>query len=607
MRQGLPALLLALSPCLVATSAMAEGTPSSVMAIDDALFTKHSELSQAQKDRDSQKQLVEGQQSQLTQLDKQAEKLTAQLNKAKANLERDYQRMIDDPELDLTSTQNTYQQAWADVKQNQVARLEAEQTLQELNAELDQKQLAVDAIEEHIAKLDTDKLRARAERLKGELRESGTQKVSFTNVCSSSMTLAQCAKQTEDLALQKAVNQFQTLLIDDTSESKLVKQNLNKVSLNIHVLRHKNIESGFYDGKRFKSVMDVELDARPAEVTACTLLDLNSKYCFAPGEYNADQTPQKETAWVNLTVRSNQYNDKVLVDGVNYGSSPVEIMLPVGPHMITVKKEGYSSFHQELKISSDHTLRAVLRENENKLVAGYKFADTMPSGGKAPGLVTLIAGEYLIGENASHQVDLDHAFAIGVTPVTVQQFEHFVNVTNYQTDAELKHICTAVNNSEVTPVPDSYWRDPGFKQSANSPAVCISRSDANAYTRWLSKQTGFSYRLPTEDEWEIAARSGSQDNYWWGDKFIPGEANTGWGGTPWSNNSTSPVTAFAPNRMGIYDMVGNVWEWTNDSRGVTKGGAWSFSPAMAAAHQRLFMAPSAASNYVGFRVVRDLD
>ena len=58
--------------------------------------------------------------------------------------------------------------------------------------------------------------------------------------------------------------------------------------------------------------------------------------------------------------------------------------------------------------------------------------------------------------------------------------------------------------------------------------------------------------------------------------------------------------AFKPNKLGIYDTVGNVWQWTNDARGILKGGAWNFSPEMAAAHEQLSLSDSSAANYVGF-------
>ncbi|EPZ7318168.1 SUMF1/EgtB/PvdO family nonheme iron enzyme [Vibrio mimicus] len=605
MRQGIPALLIALSPCLMAAPVLAEEVASSVLAIDDALFGKHTELQNATDASKLQKAAVDNQQSELNRLTQQAKALDTALKNAKTNLERDYQKMIDEPDLDIQPSQNAYQAAWAEVKQNQVARLDAEQKLQEMQTALAQYQAQQQTIEQSIALLQQDKMRARVDRLREELQRVGEQKVSFTNVCNADMTLAQCSKQTNDLALQKAVNQFQLWLVDESSESNVIKPQLNNVSLNIHVLKHAVLDSGFYDGMRFRSIVNAQLEARPAENAPCKLLNIDSQYCFAPGQGQLDQQ-QEEIAWISLSLRSNQHGDRVTVDGVNYGSTPVEVMLPVGKHLVQIEKEGFRSFQQEVNVTSDQTLRVNLHEKTNPLRTGAKFADSLKGKVPTPEVITITPGQYFLGENASKQYNLDHAFALSATPVTVAQFEAFVNQSNYQTDAELKKLCISVDESEVAPVSDSYWRNPGFKQGKESPVVCISQNDAKAYARWLSKQTGFKYRLPTEEEWEIAARAGSKADYWWGKKFGAGKANTGWGGTTWSNKSTSPVKAFAPNALGFYDMVGNVWEWTGDSRGLAKGGAWSFSPEMAKAYSELFVSPTTAANYVGFRVLREL-
>ncbi|WP_070969064.1 SUMF1/EgtB/PvdO family nonheme iron enzyme [Vibrio sonorensis] len=607
MRQGIPALLLALGTCLGTLPVQAEQASASVVAIDDQLFTRHSELSEAHKARDEQREKVEQQEQQVADLEKNAKALDEALAKAKRNLERDYERVIDDPSVDISKSQQAYQDAWASVKQNQKTRLESKQSLDDLKLVLSNKQSELEQIQQSIHLLDESKLRARANRLKEELSNNKTLNVSFTNRCQANLTIAQCDAQTRELTLQKAVKQFKAALIEDTTEAVIAKQNANKVPLNIHVLRHSVKEAGFYDGVRYRNILGVVLEARPSESAACKLLGIKSKYCFAPGYEEAQRLQEIEVAWVNLTVRSNQYGDRVTINDVNYGSTPVDIMLPMGQHEITIEKEGYKSFNRTLSLRSDQTLRANLVERANVLRAGDKFADTMKAGPKGPELITLVAGEYLTGEHGSKQIHLDHAFGIGATPITVSQFEVFVGSTNYQTDAELKNTCNTIRDGDITPIAKSYWRDPGFKQTPDSPVVCVSRNDAIAYAKWLSKQTGYNYRLPDVDEWEIAARSGSQAAYWWGNKFLTGKANTGWSGTPWSNQSTSPVTAFEANRYGIYDTVGNVWQWTEDSRGVAKGGAWNFAPSMASAHQKLFLAPSATANYVGFRVVREIN
>ncbi len=106
------------------------------------------------------------------------------------------------------------------------------------------------------------------------------------------------------------------------------------------------------------------------------------------------------------------------------------------------------------------------------------------------------------------------------------------------------------------------------------PALRMSRVDAIAYTKWLTEKTGKYYRLPTEAEWEYAARGGKETNFWWGDSTDPNRANFGVGVTGWlpapfvkdgdKYPNTSPVGAFPPNPFGLYDMHGNVWEYVED-------------------------------------------
>lgn len=513
--------------------------------------------------------------------------------------------MIDEPDFDISLAQNAFQGAWKTVKENKLAMSDSEQKQQGLVMELEAIQAEKAAAEASIANLNQDKLRARAERLRNEITQTQEQTVSFTNRCSSDMTLAQCSDQTVTLALQKAVKQFQHSLVDNATESKTVKEHLASASLNIHVLQHKVKSSGFSEDNRYRAVIAANLETRPNKNTPCRLLGIQSSNCFTQSDQQANDQ-QKEVAWVNLVVRSNQYNDKVSINGVNYGSTPVEIMLPTGQHMVTIEKEGYLSFHQELKIARDHNLRAVLQAKQNSLNVGTKFADPMGNDIQSPEMIVVGSGRYLLGENNAKQVTIKQPFALAATPTRVQDFKAFVESTGYQTDAELMNTCDTFVNAEITTVSDTDWQSPGFKQANNAPVVCVSQNDAKAYTRWLSDNTGFTYRLPTPQEWEAAARAGQDTNFWWGNEFRSGKANTGWAGTPWSNVSTSPVKSFLPTPTGFYDMVGNVWEWTTTQKGLAKGGAWSFSPEEAKVYNELNVAPSTAANYLGFRVLREL-
>ncbi|ELP5729903.1 SUMF1/EgtB/PvdO family nonheme iron enzyme [Vibrio vulnificus] len=603
MRLVFSALTLAMLPVVAGAPAIAEEA-NPVVVVDDALFSQNALLSDVEKKRLAKENQLNNQVEHLERLKQQEVELVGRLEKAKQQLAKDYQRLTETPDFDLVPAQSAYQSSWSKVKQNQSEQLEARQTQETLGAELTAIIAEETAVRSKIEQLKEDRQRARIATIRNEISRKGDLTVSFTNSCKTDMTLEQCSKQTTTLALQKAVRQFQSELIDSTTESKLAKQNQSQAALNIHVLKHQSSKAAFSGENQFTQVLNVSLNARPAENAPCKLLNVDSKYCFAPSLVMSSEKVQ-ETAWHTLTVRSSQYGDSVSIDGVRYGSTPVEIMLPAGNHKITIEKEGYSRFHTELMVTGDQTLRANLVATRNQAKTGETFADNLGSL-PTPEMAVITEGTYMVGERAGKQVRLNRGFSISTTPITVAQFRAFVDQTNYQTDAELQNICTRIEQAAITPVANKYWRDPGFSQQENSPVVCVSQNDAQAYVNWLSDKTGYHYRLPSENEWEIGARAGGEGNYWWGESFGSGQANTGWGGTPWSNNSTSPVKSFDANAFGLYDVVGNVWEWTADAKGLLKGGAWSFSPEKAKAESVLFIAPDSAANFAGFRVVRKL-
>lgn len=146
------------------------------------------------------------------------------------------------------------------------------------------------------------------------------------------------------------------------------------------------------------------------------------------------------------------------------------------------------------------------------------------------------------------------------------------------------------------------------------PAINLTQDDAASYADWLSKKTGRRYRLPTEAEWELAARAGTKTRYWWGEDMEPGRANcTGCGGT-WDGRQTAPVGSCGPNPWGLYDTAGNVWEWTSSapfagsdplSLRVIRGGAWSRDGSAAAVGHRVFNSRGFRSPNLGFRLVRE--
>lgn len=197
-----------------------------------------------------------------------------------------------------------------------------------------------------------------------------------------------------------------------------------------------------------------------------------------------------------------------------------------------------------------------------------------------------------------HRVTVD-TFWIDRTPITNRQFRKFVNETGYTTFAEtapdpkdypgalpeMLKAASLVFTPPDHPVdlrnwsqwwnfkPGANWKRPYGPRSSISgmddhPVVHIAYQDAEAYAKWAGKE------LPTEAEWEFAARGGLDGaEFAWGDEFTPNSkhnANTWQGSFPFENLEadgyarTSPVTAFLPNGYGVYDMIGNTWEWTSD-------------------------------------------
>jgi formylglycine-generating enzyme len=242
----------------------------------------------------------------------------------------------------------------------------------------------------------------------------------------------------------------------------------------------------------------------------------------------------------------------------------------------------------------------LLRETASPPLA--PAADVAPP---KPDMILIPGGTFRMGsdkhypEEASvHRVTVD-GFWIDRTPVTNAQFRAFVEATGYVTFAEiapdpkdypgaLPHMLKAgslVFSPPKRPVDlrnwsswwtfkfGANWRRPNGAGSSirghdDHPVVHVAYKDAEAYAQWAGKA------LPTEAEWEFAARGGRDGaEFAWGDTFMPGGramANTWQGEFPRQNlathgyERTSPVDAFPPNDYGLYDMIGNVWEWTTD-------------------------------------------
>jgi formylglycine-generating enzyme required for sulfatase activity/DNA-binding SARP family transcriptional activator len=272
-----------------------------------------------------------------------------------------------------------------------------------------------------------------------------------------------------------------------------------------------------------------------------------------------------------------------------------------------------------------------------------KHCDTCPE------MVALPPGEFVMGspptevgryevEGPQRRIVFAKGFAIGRYHVTIGEFEAFAKETGYQAPEQCK-LFDAEQNRFVD-APGSF-RSPGFKVLNSKPAVCVTWSEAKQYTQWLAQKTGQPYRLPSEAEFEYAARAGTTTLYSWGDdaslacefaRFADLASPIVYASTCYSkiiDSGPAPVGSLKPNRWGLYDIPGNAWSvvedcWTthfryhpadgspltvqeNCVKGVFRGGAWHSRASYMRPAGRVGLGPNWRANTHGFRVALTLD
>jgi len=261
-----------------------------------------------------------------------------------------------------------------------------------------------------------------------------------------------------------------------------------------------------------------------------------------------------------------------------------------------------------------------------------------------PEMVVLPAGRFTMGSPSAEQGRFDSEGP--QRAVTVRKFSlSKLNVTGAQFSVFLAE--TAYQPTACNPILDMKWKSPGgglvyppgSADLPEQPAVCINWHDIQAYLDWLNRrvvlfspQLRTGYRLPSEAEWEYAARATTTTSRWWGNEVGAGRANCQGCGSPWDNTFIAPGGSFGPNPFGLYDMLGNVWQWTADcwnesyagaptdggawllgdcAKRVLRGGSWSNLPVFVRSATRSKADVSGAdydySSYAGFRVARSVE
>lgn len=257
-----------------------------------------------------------------------------------------------------------------------------------------------------------------------------------------------------------------------------------------------------------------------------------------------------------------------------------------------------------------------------------------------PVMVGIPAGAFMMGSPASehgrfdtegplHRVSVK-AFAIGKYDVTSEEFLAFLRQTAYQPVP-----CNSLLGMAWRSPGDGHAYPPDEVEPRRWPAVCLDWKDAQAYIAWLNAKVGRGkngpYRLPSEAEWEYAARGGTTTARWWGDAIGMDNADCNGCGSKWDDSELAGVDNFNPNPFGLYGVLGTAWQWTQDcwhpnyvgapkdaspwmtgdcTKHVLRGGSWDNLPIFVRSAARSGGADDGGeydySSLAGFRVARDL-
>ena len=353
----------------------------------------------------------------------------------------------------------------------------------------------------------------------------------------------------------------------------------------------------------------------------------------------------------SLELSSNPTGAIITINGKQYGQTPKTITeFEVGTYTVYFSKEGYENLAQTVTVKDgkQETLAVTMMKTSvaqqpvpttptNTTAATSASGNrTFTVNGVSFEMIAVKGGTFTMGatseqgsdadsdERPTHSVTLSDYY-IGKLEVTVAQFREFINETNYRTDADKDGGSYIWNGSSWEKRNGVNWKcDASGKMRGswedNYPVIYVSWNDAKAYCEWLSRKTGQSFRLPTEAEWEYAARGGNKSR---GYKYSGSDSidDVAWY-TSNSGSKTHQVGTKSPNELGVYDMSGNVWEWCQDWYGdyssgsqynptgpssgsyrVFRGGSWNHNAEYCRVSIRNGYAPDDRYSSYGFRVV----
>ena len=283
-------------------------------------------------------------------------------------------------------------------------------------------------------------------------------------------------------------------------------------------------------------------------------------------------------------------------------------------------------------------------EGEGRATGKYKLHLRFRDCEGCPEMVLVPAGSFMMGspsseegrvdaEGPQHRVTIEQALAVGAYEVKYEEFELFVAAMGDTPGGG----CTVWDGDKRRVWEAAGWRWPKLDYGAPHPVVCVSWEDAQGYLRWLSEETGKEYRLLSESEWEYVARGGTNTARYWGEteeeqcshaNGADSQTDFGWAAScDDGHRFMAPAGSYTANEYGLYDVIGNVWEWTEDCWNesyegapidgrpwvkeecdvrVVRGGGWSNISGYLRSAIRLRTPTGYRSDLLGFRVARTL-
>lgn len=359
------------------------------------------------------------------------------------------------------------------------------------------------------------------------------------------------------------------------------------------------------------------------------------------GQNESIVIPNPTPIYGTIDISTNPIGANIVIDGKNFGTTPrVLANVLIGTHELRLEKTGCTpvaknitldeknklTISEKLQTGGDTSVKLSFGlENKTFTVNGVSFKMIYVKDGTfTMGCTSEQGGDCDSDEKPTHSVTLSDYY-IGKFEVTVGLFRAFINETNYRTDADKEGWSYVWTGSSLEKKNGVNWKcDANGKVRSSSednhPVIHVSWNDAKTFCEWLTRKTGQTFRLPTEAEWEYAARGGNKSN---GYKYSSSNAigNVAW---YWDNadKKTHAVGTKSPNELGIYDMSGNVYEWCQDWYGnyssgsqtnptgpssgslrVLRGGSWlNYARGCRISHRYNNNPDSRTFNY-GFRLV----